>query len=242
MMPLTRIIDMPVAQPQNSIPTPMKGQMNRPLIRAATASILAMIACFVLTLRIRADALPSTQPAIQTGELDLAFTERSPLSTQEEIARRLKANPDKDYDLSTLPFKAYVPTNYDPTVRHGLIVYLGYKDTVSSPPLWHPPLEKYHVIFISPVCHTGDHYAPSVPLSQTFGLTLDAVYNCKKKYNIDDHRVYLMSWNNDSAGFPWLPPTFSRVLSSPWNWDTSIVSMRRAAPITKRLTRLRPSI
>jgi hypothetical protein len=178
--------------------------MNRPLPRAVTASVLAAIVCFALTEVARTDASPSTQPTtqIQTGEVDLTFTQRSPLSTPSEIARRLKLKPASlgaDYDLSKQPYKAYIPTNYDPATPHGLFVYLGYKDTVSSPPLWRPILEKYHLIFISPVCHTGDHYAPSVPLSQTFGLALDAVYNCKKQYNIDDHRIYLMSWNNDSA-------------------------------------------
>jgi hypothetical protein len=178
--------------------------MNCHLARAAIASLLLAIVCFELTGLVRADAPPSTQPTtpIQTGEVDLTFTQRSPLSTPKEIARRLKLTPASlgaDYDLSKLPFKAYIPTNYDPAIPHGLFVYLGYKNTVSSPPLWRPILEKYHLIFISPVCHTGDHYAPSVPLSQTFGLALDAVYNCKKQFNIDDHRIYLMSWTNDSA-------------------------------------------
>jgi hypothetical protein len=133
--------------------------MDRHLARAVIVSLLAAIAGIT---PIRADTPPSSQPApqVQTGEVDLTFTQRSPLSTPKEIARRLKANPDKDYDLSTLPFKAYVPTNYDPAVPHGLFVYLGYKDSVSTPPQWHAMLEQHHLIFITPVCHTGDQYAP----------------------------------------------------------------------------------
>jgi len=178
--------------------------MNRRFTPAFTALILAIIACFAIPKPIRADAAPSTQPAaqIKTGEIDLTFTQRSPLSTQKEIARRLKATPaslGEDYDLSKLPYKAFIPTNYDPAVPQGLFVYLGYKNTVSSPPPWRPIFEKHHLIFISPVCHSGTGYAPTVPLWQTFGLALDAVYNCRKQYNIDDRRIYLMSWDNDSA-------------------------------------------
>jgi hypothetical protein len=178
--------------------------MNRQLARTAMASVLAAIVWSALPGRIRADAPPSTQPTtrIQTGELDLTFTQRSPLSTPKDLARRLNLmtySLGDNYDLSTRPFKAYIPTNYDPAVPHGLFVYLGYKNTVSTPPLWAPVLEKYHLIFISPVCHSGTSYAPTVPLWQTVGLAFDAVYNCRKLYNIDDRRVYLMSSSTDST-------------------------------------------
>jgi hypothetical protein len=147
-----------------------------------------------------ADVAPSTQPAagIKTGELDLTFTERSPLSTPKELARRLNLKPADvatDYDLSKKPYKAYVPTNYDPATPVGIIVYLGYKDSVSTPPLWKPVLDESHLIFITPVCHFGDLYAPSIPLWQTVGLALDAVNNLKHQYAIDSKRIYLMSWD-----------------------------------------------
>jgi hypothetical protein len=153
---------------------------------------------------VRADDAPTTQPAVrvETGELDFTFTQRSPLSAPKELGRRLnlkKADTRADYDLSKCPFKAYVPRNYDPAKPVGVIVYLGYKDTVSSPPLWQPVLEESHLIFISPVCHSGEQYLPSVPPWQTMGLALDAVYNLKLKYAIDDKRIYQMSWNDQST-------------------------------------------
>lgn len=152
----------------------------------------------------RADDAPATRPAgqVKTGELDLTFTERNPLSAPKELARRLnlkEADMGADYDLSQRPFKAYVPRNYDPATPLGVIVYLGYKDTVSSPPLWQPVLEESHLIFISPVGHSGQHYPSSVPLWQTTGLALDAVYNLKRQYAIDDKRIYQMSWNVGST-------------------------------------------
>ena len=149
-------------------------------------------------------AAPSTQPA--TGELDLTFTQRSPLSSPKELTARLGLKPhevDADYDLSQQPFKAYVPTNYDPATPVGIIVYMGYKDTVSSPPPWRPLLERHHLIFISSVCHTGAHYSPSVPLWQTVGLALDAVDNLKRSYAIDSHRIYLMTFTEDAYMVPY---------------------------------------
>ena len=147
----------------------------------------------------RAEDGPATRPAaqIKTGVLDLTFTERSPQSDSKELARRLnlkQADMGADYDLSKRPFKAYVPRNYDPAQPVGVIVYLGYKDSVSSPPLWQAVLEESHLIFIAPVSHSGTQYPGSVPLWQTTGLALDAVYNLKRQYAIDDKRIYEMSW------------------------------------------------
>ena len=150
----------------------------------------------------RADGAATTQPApaVKTGAITLTFTTRSPLSTPKELARRLNlklTDLGPDYDLAKQPFKAYVPTNYDPSQPLGIFVYLGYKDTVSDPPEWRPVLEKAHMIFISPVSHSGRQYLPSIPLWQTTGLALDAVYNLKQQYAIDDRRIYEMAWAED---------------------------------------------
>ena len=166
--------------------------------------LVAGFAVFSQQMQCRASDASTTQPAVQakTGALDLTFTERSPLSTPKELARRLnlkESELDPDYDLSQKPFKAYIPNNYDPAKPIGVFVYLGYKDSVSTPPLWQPILEEFHLIFITPVCHSGTQYSPSVPLWQTAGLALDAVYNLKRQYAIDDKRIYLMSWVDQST-------------------------------------------
>lgn len=133
----------------------------------------------------------------KTGELDLTFTQRSPLSSPAAMAERLDlklSDLGADYDLSQRPFKAYVPSNYDPKVPVGIFVYLGYKDSSDTPPLWDPVLEKHHLIFITPVCHSGTHYANAVPVWQSVGLAFDAVENLKRQYSIDTKRIYLMGW------------------------------------------------
>ncbi len=162
----------------------------------------ALVVCFAFgSIPSLADDVSATQP-VGTGEVDFTFTQRSPISKPKELARRLNLKPrdmGDDYDLSQRPFKACVPKNYDPATPVGIFVYLGYKDTVSVPPLWEPVLENSHLIFISPVCHSGEHYQPSVPMWQTMGLALDAVFNLKNQYAIDPMRVYLMSWDPGST-------------------------------------------
>jgi hypothetical protein len=165
-------------------------------MRLITVLIIASI--LVPTLSCRADSPPATQPA-QTGDLVLTFTERAPQSTPKEIARRLSlkdADIAPDYDLSQQPFHAYVPSNYDPATPVGIFVYLGYKDTVETPHPWLPILEKSHLIFISAAAHHGEHYSPSVPLAEVVGLAMDAVFNLKHQYKIDEKRIYLMTFTD----------------------------------------------
>jgi hypothetical protein len=95
-----------------------------------------------------------------------------------------------------MPFKAYVPSNYDASKPAGIFVYMGYKDTTATPPLWREFLDKSNLIFISAVSHTGEHYPNSIPIWQSIGLTLDAVDNLKRMYKIDEHRVYLMGFTD----------------------------------------------
>lgn len=147
-----------------------------------------------------AEVTPATQPAgsAKTGQFDLTFTQRSPLRPPKELADRLNLKPSEmgdDYDLSKCTFKTYVPANYDPSVPLGIFVYLGYKPSPSIPPLWPPILDKTHLIFITPVWHSGRMYPPAIPLWQSVGVALDAVDNLKKQYAIDGKRIYQMSWN-----------------------------------------------
>ena len=159
-----------------------------------------LVVCLMVRGMCLGDEAAATQPsaAAKTGKFDVTFTERSPQSRRPELARRLnldEAGMGDDYDLTQRPFKAFVPTNYDPKVACGVIVYLGYKDTTETPSAWEPAMEKSHLIFVSPVSHSGEGHGAEVPRWQSAGMALDAVYNLKKQYNIDPRRIYLMAWN-----------------------------------------------
>ena len=177
-------------------------RLPRNLVRKGCSHWLAaMVFAVVLAAHHVQAALPETAPSAARGEIDLTFTQRSPISTRKELARRLNFKESElgdDYDLPKRPFKAYVPPGYNPSVPYGVFVYLGYKDSESVPTEWEPALDKAHLIFITPVCHHGQQYAGDVPLWQTMGLAFDAVENLKHTYNIDPRRLYLMSFGNDS--------------------------------------------
>ena len=152
----------------------------------------------------RGDTSPATQPAggPKTGDFDIVFTQRSPLSARAELAQRLnlkESDMGDDYDLSKRPFKIYVPSNYDPSAPVGIFVYLGYKDSIATPPQWHALLDKSHLIFITPTTHSGEQYPPAVPRWQTIGQALDAVDNLKKLYHVDEKRIYEMAWAQEAT-------------------------------------------
>jgi len=164
------------------------------------ATMLATLLICSATLRpCRAD--PAAPPQLAPGASDITFTERSPLSSKAELAKRLNlklSDMGDDYDLSKCPYKIYIPKSFDSTKPIGVLVYLGYKDSVSAPTTWTDLLDKSNLIFITPVCHSGDQFPPVVPAWQSIGLALDAVHNLELQATIDTHRVYLMSWKSET--------------------------------------------
>jgi hypothetical protein len=130
----------------------------------------------------------TTPSAGQTGEFTTTFTQHSPLSTPGEIARRL---PDKQhplaakYDLSTMPFRIYVPKGDDSSQAYGLLIFHCYKPTQDAAPTLHSLLDQHHLIFAT---------SEQLPQSEgvTIGISLDAVFNLEKQYKIDPARVWVM--------------------------------------------------
>ena len=148
-------------------------------------------------------AAPATAPSHasppQTGEITLKFTQRSPLSSRKEIARRLSCQESdlhEDYDLTTFPFRAYIPPNYDPKIAYGVFVYLGNHDVNTVPKQWEPLFDKSHMIYVTPDWHS--------PMSDVHlvGLGFDAIDNLQHLYNIDTHRLYDMWFNSGPLLMP----------------------------------------
>ena len=167
-----------------------------------------------------AAAAPATAPAgasaAQTGEITLNFTQRSPLSSRKELARRLSFQESRlgdDYDLKTFTFQVYVPPSYDPKTPYGILVYLGNHDVSSVPTQWEPLFDKSHMIFIGPDWHS--------PMSEAdlVGLGFDAIDNLKRLYNIDTHRLYDMWFNSGDLRFPLAGADVYTGMILGLNWD-----------------------
>ena len=132
-----------------------------------------------------AENVPDKPPEkAKTGDSNFTFTERSPFSSGKEIAARFKSGPPPEYDLSKESYTVFVPAIYDPAKPIGLMVFIS-----SSPQGWVPykqTCEQHYCIWVS-ANKSGNDRPPPI----RWGLALDAVFNLKKLYAIDDDRVYL---------------------------------------------------
>lgn len=152
-------------------------------------------------------APPKLGPGI--GDFETYFTEQHQLSTKLELTRRLMLRPkqleptthpdiapgvaEDSCEISKQIYRIYVPENYTAEVPHGIIYYLGYKDTTAMPFPWKPTLDEKHLIFIS----IRNIIRPDW---QHAAAALDAVHNLKKQYTIDPRRVYLYEFPTGIVG------------------------------------------
>ncbi len=172
---------------------------------------LALLACHSL----HADEpLTPDKTAGKTGEFHLQLTERSPLSTLAEMAKRMGSKPDPtaaDYDLSKQDFYVYVPSSPGEDGKYGLVDVLPFADGHGFAPKDQKPiLEKYHLLWIAPM-HGGD----GQPAQQRVGELIDAAYNARKIWPISDRRLYafITTWKSPEGGAAfYYPDQFTGVL------------------------------
>src|SRR5689334_9377093 len=131
------------------------------------------------------DLLTIDQVAGKTGELHVKLTERSPLSSLAEIAKRMGSKPDPtvaDYDLSKQDFYVYVPSSPGEDGKYGLLDVLPFAEGHGfTPAAQKAVLEEYHLIWIAPV-----HGGADQPQQQRMGEMIDAVYNARKAWPISE--------------------------------------------------------
>jgi hypothetical protein len=160
--------------------------------------------------------LTSDQVAGKIGEMHLKLTERSPLSSLAEMAKRMDLKPDPtaaDYDLSKQDFYVYVPSAPADDGKYGLLDVLPFAGGHGFAPKDQiPVLEKYHLIWIGPM-NGGDDQ----PSQQRLGEMIDAAYNAKKIWPISERRVYafVTSWKSPEGAVPfYYPEQFTGVVNT----------------------------
>lgn len=132
----------------------------------------------------------------QRGAYRAVFEERHPLSSIKEFVRRVpnytmelvkKNDPAAgEHDLSKESFEIFVPESYVPGVPFGLFVWINSGDSGAAPEAWRPPLERHGLIWAGP-----DRCGNERPVWYRNNLALDAVHNLRKRYTIDDERIYI---------------------------------------------------
>src|SRR5678815_1333816 len=119
----------------------------------------------------------ATQPdAPKTGTFEIKFTDRSPMSAPDQLAKRLGlAKPEADYDLSSYEFIVHVPDNYDPAKPLGVMYLMLYKNTGEPPTPCLPLFDECGLIFVVPKSKDATEVVRC-------GQALDVIHNLKQQY------------------------------------------------------------
>ena len=132
---------------------------------------------------------------ISRGRFTVSVTERSRLSDVKVFMRRfgwpMKAVLKFDrrggqYGISGQSFEVYVPNDYQPSIPYGLFVWIDASDESRIPEGVKPILDKYRLIWVG-----ANNAGNTRFVGYRYGLAIDAAYNMKKLYTIDEERVYI---------------------------------------------------
>jgi len=139
-----------------------------------------------------ASAAPTTRP--QTGEFQITFTDRSPDSVPERLARRAgwslaklkKEGAEIEYDLSKESFEVYIPDSYDGSTPYGLLVWISPSPSAKPMGQYLEVLNKHQLIYVG-ANRSGNQRLVLARL----GLAIDAAFNATRRYAIDSDRIYV---------------------------------------------------
>lgn len=144
------------------------------------------------------------------GMVRLTFTESSPLNTLDTLLERLDITdpdslvskkvgdqelgmgPDRSKwipDVSKEPFTIFVPSNDNPSVPYGLFIWLGVGDLQTN---WQDVFTKHKLIAVTTNAGLGTHRVKDFGI---YTLPIDAVFNLKKRYSVDEQRVFVSGFS-----------------------------------------------
>jgi hypothetical protein len=130
------------------------------------------------------------------GDSNVTFTERSPLSTNQEICARMgwpllaEEAAKGDYTLAQESFEVYVPPSYTGDKPFGLLVFVNPGGNGSMKNYerlgWKEIIDKHELIWVGPNKVGNDRL-----VRPRMGITIDAAINAQKRFKIDPARVYV---------------------------------------------------
>ena len=148
------------------------------------------------------------------GVVRLTFTESSPLNTLDTIFDRFEIkDPDslvskkvgtQEFgmgvdrskwipDIRKEPFTVFVPPNDDPSIPYGLYIWFGVGELQAN---WQDVFIKHKLIAVTTNASLGSHRTKDFGI---YTLPIDAVFNLKKRYPIDEQRVYASGFSAGSC-------------------------------------------
>lgn len=156
-------------------------------------------------------ALAVAGEAPRTGTYKTTFAERHPEGVWKRMALRIGGLDPKRtteaYDIAKEEFDVFVPPEYDGSVPYGLIVYTS-PGKGGGAGMYKAELIRHRVIWIG---------ASNVPNERDvvprFGLSLDAVWNMRQRYNIDAQRIYAAGFSGGGRCASMVVPAYAEVWS-----------------------------
>jgi hypothetical protein len=150
-------------------------------------SLLASALIFTTAFSHAADELPPFAPGIH----EIRFTESALQSNAEEVKARLSAaEKPKPFDITRERFHLVVPKNYRPEEAWGLFIWISASDKPQIPADWEATLAARKLLFIGA-------YQSGNPRSifDRMRLAIDASVGMRKRYRIDERRVYVSGFS-----------------------------------------------
>lgn len=147
----------------------------------------------ILAVALALAALPPQEAG--KGRFKTTFTERHPLSSIPEFCRRIGRTFDtiqnndekgREYDIAQESFEVYVPPGYRPEAPLGLFVYTSASAGGGPEGGWTQVLDKYGLIWVG-----ANNSGNERKIWHRTNLALDAVHNMRKRYAIDEARIYI---------------------------------------------------
>jgi hypothetical protein len=177
--------------------------MNEADMKHETEVAIATLFLLLLLSRCAHQAAPPPVPP-ERHQLDVTFTEYSPLSRNLEIARRTltpltfglvqqvlatkgEALQEQPIDLTKEKFTLYIPAGAPPKAGYGLLVFVPPWAQQVVPGLWFQPLTRHGLILVS-AANSGNE---AKILDRRLPLALLAYENIRAQYPLDSNRIYI---------------------------------------------------
>jgi hypothetical protein len=173
-----------------------------------TALLLLLICCSAAatpTAAFAADDEP------RTGTYTATFTQRSPHSEYKDFEKRLRKNLRKiePYDLADESFAVHVPRHYAGKKPFGLIVYIDPGDLGGRMiKAYHKVLNRHNLIWVG-----ANKAGNQREVIHRVGLSLDAIHNMTRQYNIDPNRVYVCGMSGGGRISSWVGMGYPEVVA-----------------------------
>jgi predicted esterase len=159
----------------------------------------ALRICFGVLWCVAAPRSAMSQDPPGVGVQEITFSERDPLGSIREQSKRFnwQANwvkqqdpSEGEYDIAKEKYRVVVPAGDDPDKPYGMFVWISPGQSGNVPAEWYPTLERHRLIVIG-----ADNSGNQRLVWDRMGLAIDAVFNLKKRYRIDDRRVYVAGFS-----------------------------------------------